>query len=82
MTFYTNLSWVQNHCVFASKKWMDLLTYFIQNFRGEKPLRICCEKMDGFINIFYTKLSWVQNHCVFASKKWMDLLTFMMKLAI
>ena len=30
MTLYTKLSRVPNHCVFGSKKWMDLLKFMME----------------------------------------------------
>ena len=30
MTFYTKLSRVPTHCVFGSKKWMDLLKFMME----------------------------------------------------
>ena len=30
MTFHTKLSWMQNHCVFSSKKEIDLLKFMME----------------------------------------------------
>ena len=31
MTFHTNVLWVQNHCIFGSIKWMDLLKFMVES---------------------------------------------------